>query len=164
MAALLPIVAWHAYTATVTSSPEYGHPAYAYQRAPYQYSHVTYPENTAGQPIRAGARTYATQASLFRIALSALAVMASREAFRARASSIAKPSVFRLHVALLALLIPLYVYVNLYSASAMVVSDDTIACLRPYPATRDGSCLHYLHRCSSPTAIRGIFGSLAIAS
>ena len=44
-AALLPIVAWHAYIATVTSSPEYGHPAYSYQRAPYQYSNVTYPEN-----------------------------------------------------------------------------------------------------------------------
>ena len=44
-AALVPIIAWQAYIASVTSSPEYRHPAYPYQRAAYQYSNVTYPEN-----------------------------------------------------------------------------------------------------------------------
>jgi hypothetical protein len=45
VAALLPIIAWQAYIASVTSSPEYGQPAYPYQRAAYQYSNVTYVEN-----------------------------------------------------------------------------------------------------------------------
>jgi hypothetical protein len=45
VAALLPIIAWQAYIASVTSSPEYRYPAYPYQRAAYQYSNVTYPEN-----------------------------------------------------------------------------------------------------------------------
>ena len=42
---LLAIVAWQAYVGAVTSSDEYRHPAYPYQRAPYQYSNVTYREN-----------------------------------------------------------------------------------------------------------------------
>ena len=45
VAALLPLIAWQAYIASVASSPEYRHPAYQYQRAAYQYSNVTYPEN-----------------------------------------------------------------------------------------------------------------------
>jgi len=45
VAALLPLIAWQAYIASVTASPEYRHPAYAYQRAAYQYSNVTYLEN-----------------------------------------------------------------------------------------------------------------------
>ena len=42
---LLTIIAWQAYIIFVTASPEYRHPAYSYQRASYQYSNVTYPEN-----------------------------------------------------------------------------------------------------------------------
>ncbi len=42
---LLPIVAWQAYIGSVTSSVEYRHPVYPYQRAAYQYSNVTYPQN-----------------------------------------------------------------------------------------------------------------------
>jgi hypothetical protein len=45
IAALLPVIAWQAYIVSVTASPEYRHPAYSYQRAPYQYSNVTYREN-----------------------------------------------------------------------------------------------------------------------
>jgi hypothetical protein len=43
--ALLPIIAWQAYIGSVTSSDEYRHPVYPYQRHAYQYSNVTYLEN-----------------------------------------------------------------------------------------------------------------------
>lgn len=46
MVAVLPIALWQAYVSRVTSSEEYCHPAYAYQRAPYQYYNVSYLENT----------------------------------------------------------------------------------------------------------------------
>ncbi len=42
---LLPVLAWQAYIVHVTSGAEYQHPAYLYQRAPYQYYNVTYAEN-----------------------------------------------------------------------------------------------------------------------
>ena len=40
--ALVPIFAWQSYVAGVTSSNEYRHPAYAYQRAPYEHCNVPY--------------------------------------------------------------------------------------------------------------------------
>ena len=43
--ALLPIVAWQVYVVRVRGSEEYAHPAYEYQRAPYQYYNVSYAEN-----------------------------------------------------------------------------------------------------------------------
>jgi hypothetical protein len=43
--ALLPILLWQGYVTWVTASDAYKHPAYAYQRAPYQYYNVTYSEN-----------------------------------------------------------------------------------------------------------------------
>jgi hypothetical protein len=43
--AILPILAWQAYVGSVTSSDEYRHPVYPYQRSAYQYPNVTYPEN-----------------------------------------------------------------------------------------------------------------------
>jgi hypothetical protein len=43
--ALLPVLGWQTYIHHVTSSEEYRHPAYAYQRASYQYSNVSYAEN-----------------------------------------------------------------------------------------------------------------------
>jgi hypothetical protein len=43
--AAIPVLAWQAYIWQVTSSYEYNRPAYAYQRAPYYYSNVTYGEN-----------------------------------------------------------------------------------------------------------------------
>jgi hypothetical protein len=43
--ALAPVVAWQAYIGQVTSGAEYRRPAYAYQRAPYQYYNVGYAEN-----------------------------------------------------------------------------------------------------------------------
>jgi hypothetical protein len=39
------VVSWQTYVANVKASPEYEHPAYAYQRAPYQFYNVTYFEN-----------------------------------------------------------------------------------------------------------------------
>lgn len=45
--ALLPIVAWQAYISRVRGGEEYRHPAYAYQRASYQFSNVTYWENAS---------------------------------------------------------------------------------------------------------------------
>ena len=44
-AALLPLVLWQAHIARVKDSEAYRRPAYAYQRAPYQYSNVTYIDN-----------------------------------------------------------------------------------------------------------------------
>ena len=43
--ALAPILLWYAHVERVVSSPAYASPAYAYQRAPYQYYNVTYAEN-----------------------------------------------------------------------------------------------------------------------
>jgi hypothetical protein len=45
LVALLPILAWQVYTHHVTSSLAYQHPAYAYQRAPYQNYNIGYVEN-----------------------------------------------------------------------------------------------------------------------
>jgi hypothetical protein len=42
---LVPVLGWQLYISQVQASPEYAHPAYAYQRAPYQYYNVSYLEN-----------------------------------------------------------------------------------------------------------------------
>jgi len=43
--ALLPVVAWQAHVVRVRGSYDYAHPAYEYQRAPYQFYNVSYAEN-----------------------------------------------------------------------------------------------------------------------
>ena len=43
--ALVPVMAWQTYVSRLTSGDEYKHPAYDYQRAPYQYYNVSYAEN-----------------------------------------------------------------------------------------------------------------------
>ena len=45
--AAIPVLAWQAYVANVTHSPDYAHPAYAYQRAAYLMYNVSYAENLA---------------------------------------------------------------------------------------------------------------------
>ena len=45
--ALVPVLAWQGYVATVRASPEYRLAAYEYQRAPYQFYNVDYRENLA---------------------------------------------------------------------------------------------------------------------
>jgi len=47
VAAAGAVVAWMAYTGTVKAGPAYTHPAYAYQRAGYQFYNVDYGENMA---------------------------------------------------------------------------------------------------------------------
>ena len=42
---LIPLLGWQLYIRQVQASPEYAHPAYAYQRAPYQYYNVSYQDN-----------------------------------------------------------------------------------------------------------------------
>lgn len=42
---LIPILAWHGYIYSVESSPSYTQPAYAYQRAEYQFYNVSYSKN-----------------------------------------------------------------------------------------------------------------------
>jgi len=42
---LIPLLGWQLYIGRVQASPEYARPAYAYQRAPYQYYNVSYLEN-----------------------------------------------------------------------------------------------------------------------
>jgi hypothetical protein len=43
--ALLPIIGWQTHVAHVHGTVGYSHPAYEYQRAPYQYYNVSYVEN-----------------------------------------------------------------------------------------------------------------------
>jgi len=43
--ALVPILLWYSFIARVTTGPEYTHPTYPYQRAPYQYYNVSYASN-----------------------------------------------------------------------------------------------------------------------
>jgi hypothetical protein len=43
--ALAAVMSWQGYIARVKASPEYRHPAYAYQRADYQFYNVGYVEN-----------------------------------------------------------------------------------------------------------------------
>jgi len=51
--AALPLLLWQAHIERVRSAPEYRQPAYAYQRAPYQYYNVSYAENaTLIDPFR----------------------------------------------------------------------------------------------------------------
>ena len=45
MVALMPLVAWQAYTVHVKHSEAYRHPAYPYQRAGYQFYNVSYLDN-----------------------------------------------------------------------------------------------------------------------
>jgi hypothetical protein len=45
--AAIPFIAWQGYVWSIANGPEYQRVAYAYQRAPYYYSNVTYGENTA---------------------------------------------------------------------------------------------------------------------
>lgn len=45
--AALPVLAWQAHVARVTASEDYERPAYAYQRADYQFYNVPYAENMA---------------------------------------------------------------------------------------------------------------------
>lgn len=47
IAVLLPVVCWQTYVGRVQSSDEFRHPAYAYQRAAYQFYNVTYAQNMA---------------------------------------------------------------------------------------------------------------------
>jgi hypothetical protein len=47
MLALVPVVAWQGYIATVEQSDGYTHPAYEYQRAPYLFYNVSYARNLA---------------------------------------------------------------------------------------------------------------------
>jgi hypothetical protein len=42
---VLPVVIWQLHVARVQASYEYTHPAYEYQRAPYQFYNVSYAEN-----------------------------------------------------------------------------------------------------------------------
>lgn len=45
--AALPVLVWHAYLAEVQARPAFTHPAYAYQRAPYNFYNVPYAANMA---------------------------------------------------------------------------------------------------------------------
>jgi hypothetical protein len=42
---LVPVASWQIYVASVERSPEYMHPAYEYQRAPYNFYNVSYAKN-----------------------------------------------------------------------------------------------------------------------
>lgn len=64
---ILPVVAWQAHVMRVRGSYEYAHPAYEYQRAPYQFYNVSYAENVGpagsshADSIRARAGVFAVR-------------------------------------------------------------------------------------------------------
>jgi hypothetical protein len=66
--AVLPLLAWETHVTRVRGSYEYAHPAYEYQRAPYQFYNVSYAESVgligssqlAPQPVPARVLTLAT--------------------------------------------------------------------------------------------------------
>jgi hypothetical protein len=63
--AVLPVVAWQAHVARVRGSYEYAHPAYEYQRAPYQFYNVSYAENVSFCDARSkGSHAHARAARL----------------------------------------------------------------------------------------------------
>src|SRR5262249_52021945 len=45
--AMVPLLLWQGYVHNVEGSQGYQHPAYAYQRAPYQFYNVSYSRNVA---------------------------------------------------------------------------------------------------------------------
>ncbi len=60
---------WHAYTASVKSSPEYRQPDYAYQRAAYQFYNVDYSDNSRYiDPFRPELGVVASAAAVERLA------------------------------------------------------------------------------------------------
>jgi hypothetical protein len=75
--ALVPVGAWQMYVAQVHGSYAFAHPAYEYQRAPYQFYNVSYAENGLVDPSRVvPGETYAG-ALLSRLATNSL-LMAKR--------------------------------------------------------------------------------------
>ena len=64
---VLPVLAWETHITRVREGYEYAHPAYEYQRAPYQFYNVSYAESVgltnfsqrAPQPVRTWARSLA---------------------------------------------------------------------------------------------------------
>jgi hypothetical protein len=70
---LVPLFAWQAYVAHVRGSYEYAHPAYEYQRAPYQFYNVSYAENVGTADLdHPGSRRTHTEAFVSRIKSNAL--------------------------------------------------------------------------------------------
>jgi hypothetical protein len=73
--AALPILVWHAYVAEVQSRAAFTTPAYAYQRAPYNFYNVTYAANLAYVDPFVPERGAATPADLVRrVATNVLAL------------------------------------------------------------------------------------------
>ena len=96
--AALPVVAWHAHMTHVQAKPEYRAPAYAYQRAPYQFYNVDYPTNLGYVDAFAPERGFATAEQLVeRMAANALALPVDLgESISVRAAGPLAP-VFRLN-------------------------------------------------------------------
>jgi hypothetical protein len=63
--AIVPFLGWHAYIAQVERSPAYTQPAYAYQRAEYLFTNVSYSRNVS---LRDPFKPEAGKASVFEIA------------------------------------------------------------------------------------------------
>jgi hypothetical protein len=76
--ALLPIIAWQAHVARVRASDEYAHPAYQYQRAPYQFYNVSYADNVRLlDPFRPELGRMNARAFITRLATNLPSVLAS---------------------------------------------------------------------------------------
>ena len=96
--AALPVLAWQAHVSGVQQRPEYRAPAYAYQRAPYQFYNVDYPPNLAYVDAFAPERGVATAGQLVeRVIANAVALAAEiGESISVRAEGPLGP-VFRLN-------------------------------------------------------------------
>jgi len=95
--AVLPVLVWQAYVSEVQHGPDYGAPAYAYQRAPSQFNNVSYAANIAYIDPFVPERGLATSGDLVQRAVThALAVPeALGESISVRAEGPLRP-VFRL--------------------------------------------------------------------
>ena len=93
---------------------------------------------------------YATQASVFWIAVIALGSMVVAEARRAAPPSTWRRALVAANLALGAAVVANNVHAAIHSWPVGFVSDAHVACVLCYPTTRDASCLSGLHPAFNP--------------
>lgn len=95
MLAVFPIVVWQAYISEVEHGPDFVTPSYAYQRAPYQFTNVSYLANLAYVDAFTPERGFASAGDLARrVAGNALALpVALGESVSVRAEGPLRPVV-----------------------------------------------------------------------
>lgn len=98
---LLPVLAWQTYVAQIRGSYEYAHPAYEYQRAPYQFYNVSYAENvglgdlqhSSSRRMRAKSLTANVKANAFHLAKGLGEAVSTSEGYWRQCLSLAQQNV-----------------------------------------------------------------------